>query len=50
LLQLLAVARAVDAGEIARGCADGSTIAATVQQARIGAIEALVEKQRNKLK
>ncbi|MDO8264720.1 MAG: multifunctional CCA addition/repair protein [Gallionella sp.] len=46
LLQLLLVARAVDAGEIARLCADGSAIAAAVQQARIRAIEALVEKQR----
>lgn len=47
LLQVLAVARAVDAGEIARGCADSSAIAAAVQQARISAIEALVEKQRS---
>ena len=47
LLQLLAVARAVDAGEIAKRCSDNSTIAAAVQQARIGAIEALVEKQRS---
>jgi tRNA nucleotidyltransferase (CCA-adding enzyme) len=47
LLQLLSVARAVDAGEIAKRCADSSTIAATVQQARIGAIEELVEKQRS---
>lgn len=49
LLQLLAVARAVDAGKIAKQCSDSSAIAAAVQQARIGAIEALVEKQRNKL-
>jgi len=47
LLQLLAVARAVDAGEIAKRCADSSAIAAAVQQARIRAIEALVEKQRS---
>ncbi len=47
LLRLLAVARAVDAGAIAQQCADSSTIAAKVQQARIGAIEELVEKQRN---
>ena len=44
LLQLLAAARAVDAGEIARQCSDSSAIAAAVQQARIGAIEELVEK------
>ncbi len=42
LLQLLAVARAVDAGEIAKQCANSSAIAAAVQQARIRAIEALV--------
>jgi len=47
LLQLLAVARAVDAGEIAKRCIDNSVIAAAVQQARIRAIEALVEKQRS---
>mgnify|MGYP001617140973 CR=1 FL=1 len=46
LLHLLAVARAVDAGEIARQCADSTAIAAAVQQARISAIKALVEKQR----
>ncbi len=40
LLQLLAAARAVDAGEIARQCADGGTTASAVQRARIGAIEA----------
>jgi len=45
LLQLLEVARAVDAGEIAKHCSDESTIAAAVQQARIKAIEVLVEKQ-----
>jgi len=45
LLQLLSVARAVDAGEIAKGCADTSDIAAAVQQARVKAIEALVEKK-----
>jgi len=47
LLQLLAVARAVDAGEIAKQCTDSNAIAAAVQQARISAIEALVEKQRS---
>ena len=46
LLQLLDIARAVDAGEIAQRCSDSSAIAAAVQQARIAAIEALVEKQR----
>jgi len=46
LLKLLAVARAVDAGEVARGCQDKGTIPVAVQQARIGAIENLVEKQR----
>ena len=45
LLQLLAVARAVDAGEIAMQCTDSSTIAAAVLQARIQAIESLVDKQ-----
>ena len=44
LLQLLSVARAVDAGEIARQCADNHAIAGAVQQARIGAIEPLVKK------
>jgi tRNA nucleotidyltransferase (CCA-adding enzyme) len=46
LLQLLAAARAVDAGEVARQCTDSSAIAAAVQKARIGAIEEQVEKQR----
>ena len=46
LLQLLAVARSVDAGEIARQCADSGTIATAVQQARIGAIDDLVKQQR----
>jgi len=44
LLQLLAVARAVDAGEIAQQCTSESVIAAAVQQARIKAIEELVGK------
>ena len=44
LLQLLAAARAVDAGEIARQCSDSSQIPAAVQQARIRAIEGLVGK------
>jgi tRNA nucleotidyltransferase (CCA-adding enzyme) len=39
LLQLLAVAWAVNAGEIARLCADKGTIPAAVQQARISAIK-----------
>ncbi len=39
LLQLLDVARGVDAGEIARQCAESGTIAAHVQRARISAIE-----------
>lgn len=46
LLQLLGVARAVNAGEIARLCQDSSTIPAAVQQARICAIDNLVGKQR----
>ena len=44
LLKLLAAARAVDAGEIAKQCPDNNSIAAAVQQARIGAIAALVGK------
>jgi tRNA nucleotidyltransferase (CCA-adding enzyme) len=47
LLQLLAAARAVDAGEIARQCSDSSAIAAAVQKARVCAIEELVEKPRS---
>jgi tRNA nucleotidyltransferase (CCA-adding enzyme) len=43
LLQLLSVARAVDAGEIAKQCQDTGAIADAVRQARIGSIEALVE-------
>ena len=46
LLQLLAVARAVDAGEIARQYQDSGTIHAAIQQARISAIETMVKKQR----
>jgi len=46
LLKLLAVARAVDAGEIARACQDKGTIPAAVQRARINAIDKLVENQR----
>jgi tRNA nucleotidyltransferase (CCA-adding enzyme) len=42
LLQLLAVARAIDAGEIAKQCSDSTAIASAVQQARIGAIAKLV--------
>ena len=44
LLNLLTVARAVDAGEIAKQCPDNDSIAAAVQRARINAIEALVKK------
>jgi tRNA nucleotidyltransferase (CCA-adding enzyme) len=44
LLQLLTVARAVDAGEIAQQCPDSNAIAAAVQQARISAIEKSVGK------
>lgn len=47
LLQLLAAARAVDAGEIAKQCADKNAIAAAVQQARIRAIETLVGTKHN---
>ncbi|MBK9161040.1 MAG: multifunctional CCA addition/repair protein [Nitrosomonadales bacterium] len=39
LLRMLAVARAVNAGEISRQCHDSVTIAARVQRARIAAIE-----------
>jgi tRNA nucleotidyltransferase (CCA-adding enzyme) len=44
LLNLLAVARAVDAGEIAKQCPDNNSIAAAVLQARISAIEGLIAK------
>ena len=47
LLQLLSIARAVDAGKIAQQCPDNSAIAAAVQQARIKAIETLVETRRS---
>ncbi len=47
LLELLAAARAVDAGEIARQFADNNAIAAAIQQARIMAIKVLV-RARNK--
>lgn len=43
LLELLARARAVDVGEIARLCQDSSAIAVAVQQARISAIEKMVK-------
>jgi len=43
LFELLAVARAVDAGEIAGQCADSNAIAAAIQQARIIAIAGLVK-------
>ncbi|NOU00443.1 MAG: multifunctional CCA addition/repair protein [Gallionella sp.] len=42
LLQLLAVARAVDVGEIAKQCNDNSAIAASVQRVRASAIKHLV--------
>jgi tRNA nucleotidyltransferase (CCA-adding enzyme) len=45
LLQLLAVARAVDAGEIAKQCSDNTAIAIAVQQARVKAIKMLVDKR-----
>jgi tRNA nucleotidyltransferase (CCA-adding enzyme) len=45
LLQLLSVARAIDAGEIAKQCPDNTAIAAAVQHARMTAIEKLLEKQ-----
>ncbi|MDP1996065.1 MAG: multifunctional CCA addition/repair protein [Gallionella sp.] len=38
LLELLAAARAVDAGEIARGCSDSNAIPAEIQKARTSAI------------
>jgi tRNA nucleotidyltransferase (CCA-adding enzyme) len=46
LLDLLAAARAVNAGEIARLCTDKGTIPAAVQQARLAAIEDSVTRQR----
>lgn len=46
LLHLLSLARAVNAGEIARSCTDKGTIPAAVQQARIAAIENSVKQQR----
>jgi tRNA nucleotidyltransferase (CCA-adding enzyme) len=46
LLELLALARAVDAGEVARGCQDKGTIPAAVRCARIRAIENRVNQQR----
>jgi tRNA nucleotidyltransferase (CCA-adding enzyme) len=45
LLHLLATARAVNAGEIARLCQDSGTIPAAVQQARISSIETIVKKR-----
>ena len=45
LLELLSVARAVDAGEIAGQCADSGAIAAAVRQAREAAIAVLVTKK-----
>ena len=45
LLHLLDVARSVDAGEIAKQCADDHMISAAIQQARISAIEKFLSKQ-----
>ncbi|MDH4286931.1 MAG: multifunctional CCA addition/repair protein [Gallionella sp.] len=47
LLELLAVARAVDAGAIARQCADNGAIAVAIQRARVMAIEKLVKMRSN---
>jgi tRNA nucleotidyltransferase (CCA-adding enzyme) len=47
LLELLAVAHTVNAGEIAGKCTDKNNIASTVQQARVNAIGPLVTKQRS---
>jgi tRNA nucleotidyltransferase (CCA-adding enzyme) len=44
LMRLLAVARAVDAGELARQCSEASAIPAIVQLARVKAIEGLIGK------
>jgi tRNA nucleotidyltransferase (CCA-adding enzyme) len=49
LLQLLAIARSVDAGEIARLCHDSGTIPMAVQSARINAIETIIKKKREEL-
>ena len=45
LLHLLDIARSVDAGEIAKQCADDHMISAAIQQARISAIEKFLSKQ-----
>lgn len=50
LLQLLTIARALDAGEIARLCQDKGTIPAAVAQARKNAIENLVKNHQKDLK
>ncbi|MDH4215489.1 MAG: multifunctional CCA addition/repair protein [Gallionella sp.] len=47
LLELLAVARAVDAGAIARQCADSGAIAVAIQQARVMAVKKLVKMRSN---
>jgi tRNA nucleotidyltransferase (CCA-adding enzyme) len=47
LLKLLSVARAVNAGEIAKQCPDISASADAVQQARVAAIAGLVAHQRS---
>ncbi|MDX8378951.1 MAG: multifunctional CCA addition/repair protein [Gallionella sp.] len=46
LLGLLAIARAVDAGAVARLCTDSRTIPDAIQQARINAIENLRNEQK----
>jgi len=48
LLDLLAAARAVNAGEIARVCRDKGTIPAAVQQARLSAIENRIKTTKGK--
>ncbi|MGC2166568.1 MAG: multifunctional CCA addition/repair protein [Gallionella sp.] len=47
LRKLLAVARGVDAGEIARLCTDPTAIAVTIQQARVAAIAPVAEDLRS---
>ncbi len=47
LMKLLAIARAVNAGEIARSCQDAGTIPEAVQQARISAIESEQKRMNN---
>ena len=49
LLELLAVARAVDAGEIAKNCTSSATISAAVNLARVLAIQKLVDHHRKEV-